>query len=68
MTICPGCEQELTLSRFDCTHCGITYSGQFSQPRLARLPAEMHQLAETVLLCAGNLKEVATWQDISYLV
>ena len=66
MTLCPGCEQELTLSRLHCAHCGVTYSGQFGQSRLARLPAGMQHLAETVLLCGGNLKEVATRQDISY--
>lgn len=35
-------------------------------PRLARLPTSMQLLAEQVLLAAGNLKEVAGWQDVSY--
>jgi hypothetical protein len=66
MTICRHCEHELTVSRLDCRACGVRYEGEFGQPRLARLPAEMQSLAEQVLLAGGNLKEVATWQGVSY--
>jgi len=35
-------------------------------PRLARLEADHQQLAEQILLAAGNLKEVAGVLEVSY--
>jgi hypothetical protein len=66
MSDCCHCEHELTVTRLDCPACGVRYEGEFGQSRLARLPGEMHSLAEQVLLAGGNLKEVATWQGVSY--
>jgi hypothetical protein len=66
MSECHYCQHELSIARFECRHCGVALEGQFGQPRLGRLPAEMQQLAEQLLLAGGNLKEVAGWQNISY--
>lgn len=63
---CTICQHQMSIQRFDCPGCGVRYEGEFTQPRLARLPAEMQQLAEQVLLAGGNLKEVSAWQDVSY--
>jgi hypothetical protein len=44
----------------------VSYSGNFSLPRLARLsPAQQH-LAEQLVLAAGNLKLMAASLEVSY--
>lgn len=63
---CSICKSNLKIGRLECPRCSVRYEGDFTLPRLARLPASMQQLAEQVVLAAGNLKEVARWQDVSY--
>ncbi|QQG35246.1 MAG: DUF2089 domain-containing protein [Micavibrio aeruginosavorus] len=66
MIDCPVCKGKLTLSKLKCGDCGIVMEGNFTLPRLARLPLEMRVLAEQMVLCGGNLKELATEIGISY--
>ncbi len=56
----------MDIGRYDCHHCAVQCEGGFAVPRLARLPGDMQQLAEQILLAGGNLKEVSGWQDVSY--
>jgi len=53
-------------TRLACERCGIEISGRFEVPRLARLSTEHQELAERILLAAGNLKEVAAVFGVSY--
>lgn len=63
---CPSCKCDMHISARGCTACGIEVKGRFCEPRLARLPNEMQQLAELFLLHGGNLKELAAVLDLSY--
>jgi hypothetical protein len=63
---CPSCQSELTVERLRCPACGLHYGGTFALPRLARLTPEQQDLAERILLAAGNLKEVAAALEVSY--
>lgn len=49
-----------------CPACRLAYEGGFHLPRLARLEAGHQQLAEQILMAAGNLKEVAGVLEVSY--
>jgi len=63
---CLNCESKLTVTRLRCPSCELSYEGDFSLPRLARLaPAQQH-LAEQLILAAGNLKQVASSLEVSY--
>lgn len=66
MIDCPVCKNELTLSRMKCGGCGVVLEGSFSLPRLARLSIEHRKLAETMILCGGNLKDLAVICGVSY--
>lgn len=63
---CVNCESELKVSRLHCASCGIAYAGDFLLPRLARLAPAQQQLAEHLILAAGNLKQMAASLEISY--
>ena len=66
MNYCVTCHSALEAERLRCTTCGLAYEGRFEQPRLARLGPAEQDLAERVLLAAGNLKEVAGAIEVSY--
>lgn len=66
MIDCPVCKGKLTLSRLNCGGCGLVLEGGFTLPRLARLGLAERNLAEQMILCGGNLKELAEKMDISY--
>lgn len=63
---CPVCASKVKISRLGCSGCGLALEGDFSLPRLARLPKEHQQMAEAFLLCGGNLKDLAVTLDVSY--
>ena len=66
MHICCHCDGPLEPVQLACERCGIEISGRFETPRLARLSAPHHELAERILLSGGNLKEVAEAVGVSY--
>lgn len=66
MQHCGICHNALEAERLRCTACGLAYEGRFVLPRLARLGPAEQDLAERVLLAAGNLKEVAGAIEVSY--
>ncbi len=63
---CVICHNALEAERLRCAACGLAYEGHFGRPRLARLGPAEQDLAERVLLAAGNLKEVAGAIEVSY--
>lgn len=66
MINCPVCQYKLTLARLKCNGCGVALEGNFNLPRLARLSPENIALAELMVLCGGNLKELATEVKVSH--
>ncbi len=66
MINCPVCQFKLTLARLKCNGCGVVLEGNFNLPRLARLSPENIALAEQMILCGGNLKELANDVGVSY--
>ncbi len=66
MIDCPVCKNQLKLSRLKCGGCGVVLEGSFNLPRLARLNSEMRVLAEQMILCGGNLKDLAVEVGVSY--
>jgi hypothetical protein len=63
---CINCHSELFVRRTHCEACQISYTGDFQMPRLARLSPTQQQLAEQLVLAAGNLKLMAATLEISY--
>ncbi|MBA4741129.1 MAG: DUF2089 family protein [Azoarcus sp.] len=66
MLDCPVCAGRLGPVELRCGDCNLVLQGSFTLPRLARLPAEMRALGEQLILCGGNLKQLATQIGISY--
>lgn len=66
MQNCLTCSEELKIEKLSCTSCDITYQGEFRLHRMARLPKEHRRLAEQLLFCGGNLKELAIKMELSY--
>lgn len=66
MINCPVCQHRLTLARLKCNGCGVALEGNFNLPRLARLSPEYIALAEQMILCGGNLKDLAVEVGVSY--
>lgn len=63
---CLNCESNLAVTKLHCDTCQVSYVGEFSLPRLARLsPAQQH-LAEQLVVAAGNLKQMAASLEVSY--
>jgi hypothetical protein len=52
--------------RLACPGCGLGYEGPMRMPRLARLSAESGDLAEKLILAAGNLTALAGQIGVSH--
>jgi len=66
MTECLICKHHLTIERLSCEACQTHFDGKFYFPRLARLSTIEQQLAESLIVHGGNLKEMAESIDVSY--
>lgn len=66
MICCPSCLQSLQTTEVACSDCDIRIKGDFTLPRLARLPIETQKLIEQFVLCGGNLKIMAEELQTSY--
>jgi hypothetical protein len=56
----------MTMRVLACPACASELHGDFSLPRLARLPRELQDVVEVFLRCRGNIKEVERELGISY--
>jgi len=63
---CLNCESNLAVAKLHCDSCQVSYAGDFSLPRLARLSPAQQRLAEQLVLAAGNLKQMAASLEVSY--
>ena len=66
MTKCLICKHNLTITGLSCEACQTHFEGKFYFPRLARLITAEQQLAESLIMHGGNLKEMAESLDVSY--
>ncbi|MDX1484924.1 MAG: DUF2089 family protein [Alphaproteobacteria bacterium] len=66
MRQCVNCATDLEIEKIRCPACGLGYEGHFALPRLARLETAHYQLAEQIIMAAGNLKQVAEALEVSY--
>jgi hypothetical protein len=66
VTTCPVCGDGLSVGVLRCSGCESELRGEFSLPRLARLPRELQDVVEVFLRCRGNIKEVERELGISY--
>jgi hypothetical protein len=63
---CLNCHSKLSVEKLHCETCDVSFTGSFQVPRLARLSPAQQQLAEHLVLAAGNLKQMAAILEISY--
>jgi len=66
MTECLVCKEPLAIATLSCHACKTEYRGSFLFPRLARLSKKEHNLAESLIVHGGNLKEMAQALKMSY--
>ncbi|GGH86641.1 hypothetical protein JOD43_003528 [Pullulanibacillus pueri] len=66
LTTCPVCNEALTITKLQCTHCHTTIENEFQLSKLASLSQEQLYFVETFLKCRGNIKEVEKELGISY--
>jgi hypothetical protein len=66
VTTCPVCGEGFSVRELACDSCGSQLRGNFSFPRLARLPKDLQDVVEVFLRCRGNIKEVERELGISY--
>ncbi len=66
VTTCPVCGESMTVRALRCEACESELRGQFTLPRLARLPRELQVVVEVFLRCRGNIKELERELGISY--
>lgn len=63
---CPICNEELQVTRLNCSHCNSKLEGEFDTCKFCQLPAEQIEFVEVFLKCRGNIKEVEKELGISY--
>jgi hypothetical protein len=66
VSTCPVCGEGFAVRELACEACGSQLRGNFSLPRLARLPKDLQDVVEVFLRCRGNIKEVERELGISY--
>ncbi|MCA9261279.1 MAG: DUF2089 domain-containing protein [Planctomycetales bacterium] len=65
-TLCPYCQQAMTVSRMTCHCCEVAIEATFPTARLANLPVEHQRFIEIFVLASGSLKEIAEQTGVSY--
>jgi hypothetical protein len=63
---CPICDDELTVTRLECEHCGPGIVGRFAFNRFARLSGDQLRFLEAFVKNRGIIKEVEADLGISY--
>jgi len=65
-TICPSCDQQLTVSKLICGNCETEVSGKYNLPLLMQLDVEEQDFVLQFLMNSGSLKEMANQMGKSY--
>lgn len=65
-TVCPICEEPLSVTRLHCRSCDTTIEGYFETGRIGRLTAEQLRFVETFMRCEGKLIRMERELKLSY--
>lgn len=63
---CPVCENQLHVTKLQCSHCETTIENQFSLSKFANLSKEQLHFIEVFIISRGNIKEVEKILQVSY--
>ncbi|EGO65014.1 DUF2089 domain-containing protein [Acetonema longum] len=63
---CPVCQQEMAITKLECSHCNTKIEGEFEPCKFCRLPSDQMEFLEVFLQCRGNLKDIEKGLGISY--
>ena len=66
LTICPVCEERMSITRLHCRNCDTTIEGHFDLGRFGRLNAEQLTFLETFIRCEGKLNRMEPELGMSY--
>lgn len=66
VSICPVCQERLTIRRLHCRNCDTSLEGHFELGRLGRLRAEQLEYVETFIRCEGKLNRMEKELGLSY--
>ena len=66
LTICPVCDERLSITRFHCRNCDTTIEGHFDIGRFGRLSAEQMDFLEIFVRCEGKLNRMEPELGMSY--
>lgn len=65
-SICPSCDETLTISQLSCNNCDTIISGSYKLPLLLKLTLEDQEFIFQFILTSGSLKQMAVQMGISY--
>ncbi|MFN3309417.1 MAG: DUF2089 domain-containing protein [Anaerolineales bacterium] len=65
-TVCPICQGEIVITRFECQTCETTFEGRFRQAPFANLSPEQWQFVKTFIRCEGKIKAMEAEIGLSY--
>lgn len=64
--LCPLCQGELIITRFECQSCETTFEGRFRPPAFANLSPQQWQFVKTFIRCEGKIKSMEAEIGLSY--
>lgn len=64
--VCPLCQGEIIITRFECQTCETAFEGRFRQPAFANLSPEQWQFVKTFIRCEGKIKSMEAEIGLSY--
>ena len=65
-TICPVCDERLSVRRLHCRNCDTSIEGHFNLGRMSQLTAEQMTFVETFIRCEGKLNRMEPELGMSY--
>ena len=66
LSICPVCQERLTVTKLQCRNCDTSIDGYFDTGRLGRLSVEQVSFVETFIRCEGKLNRMEMELGLSY--
>lgn len=63
---CNQCDNDYTLTHFECSQCSAKITGNYQLPRLARLPKTQRDFVELFMLTGGNIRKMEKALGVSY--
>ncbi|HLV51640.1 MAG TPA: DUF2089 family protein [Flavobacterium sp.] len=65
-TLCPSCENLLSVSQLSCEHCQTVVQGNYPLPIFLELSPKEQEFILRFFLASGSLKEMASQLGVSY--